>query len=318
MIRRFFLSTIIVFVMFLLALYLFLNYYYFFIPEKPVKLEMKERKEESLELIDYGKTPVFIENLRFDHNNISFFIKPPCSNIRKSNIRNAFIIFGEKFKIIKFKETFSINADILIECPNKEIIIGGSNFAAGEGGPYKIINTTKFRIIKEGRIFLYKDEQCKTPIVGIHEIGHVFGFNHSLNKKSIMYNTTRCDQKITPDMVEIINNLYSIKPLPDATIYNISSVKKGRYLDFNITLVNEGLTLIENISLTISSENKEIEKIYFGEIDVGYARTLRATNMALPSRNLKTIEFTIDKEKNVIELDEKNNFAEMIIASSRS
>ncbi len=276
-------------------------------------MKVVDEAPKPLEIINYGTTPVFSQNLRFNHNNISYFIEPSCSNIRASAMREAFQIFQEKMEIISFYETANKEADILIGCSDDFIELEENLFVAGEGGPSEIINTTNFKIIKEGKISLYKDPRCERPVVEIHELSHVFGFDHTPNTKSIMYNTSNCDQEITQDMVDLIQKLYSIKPLPDARISELSSIKRGRYLDFNITISNDGLTEMEDLSLTLITNGKEIETINIDYIGCGYINSLQATNVRLPSTNIDTIDFVLDYKSEIEELNEDNNAITMTI-----
>ncbi len=284
------------------------------IPSDPESLVREENSNENIQEIDYGGTPVFMENLRFNHNEISYFIEGSCEAERKTSTREAFKIFEEEMKIISFKEKLTLDSDIIVGCSDDFVKLGKNLFRAGEGGPSKIINTSNFKVIEEGRIQLYEASECSRPVVEIHEIAHVFGFDHIKNPKSIMYNISKCDQEITPDMVEIVNKLYSVEPLPDAIIKELSATKKKRYLDFNITILNEGLEDISNMSLTIISEGEKVEEFSLEEIKIGYGRTLRVTNIKLPSRNTNSVEFRVDYENKVRELSEENNKAEMKLA----
>ena len=229
-------------------------------------------------------------------------------------MRKAFQIFQEKMEVISFYEVINKEtADILIFCTDNFIELEENLFTAGEGGPTKIMNTTNFKIIQEGKIILYENSHCERPVVEIHELCHVFGFNHTSNSNEIMYPISNCDQKITSKMIDTIKRLYSIKPLPDATISEIIAVKKGKYLDFNITILNEGLTRIEDISLTLIANEKIIETINLDYINVGYIKTLSTMNIRLPSMNIETIDFILDYESKIEELNEENNVIQMTI-----
>jgi hypothetical protein len=290
-------------------------YFYQSLPQPPINLEIQYSPSEPTEMMEYGATPVFSENLRFNHNNISFFIDmATCSAKEASKMVEAFNIFQEEMELINFIQYYSEdNADIKISCPERKVELGDSLFAAGEGGPSEIINTTLFKTIREGRIYLYESPKCDYPIVEIHELGHVFGFDHSPNPKNIMYNTSNCNQRISDDMVQLINDLYSIVPLPELRISELEAVKRGKYLDFNVTVLNEGLLEVKNVSLTLSSNSEEIEKVYLGEIGIGYGRTIRAANVKLPSRDSEEIEFMIDIENIVREYDKENNLVKMTV-----
>jgi|TARA_B100001971_G_C18139178_1_gene509383 hypothetical protein len=287
-------------------------------PSSPLEFYLEELPADDLPEVYYGDTPVFMENLRFNHNNISYFIEPSCPDNRKSRMKEALEIFQNEVEIITFNEIMSEEADISIGCSDNYIDLGEDIFAAGEGGPSRIINTSHFKTIEKGKISLYKESKCEYPVVELHEISHVFGFDHTENKKSVMYPTAICGQRITKDMVDLLKTLYSIKPLPDAKIKEISAIKIGKYLDFNITISNEGLIDIGEINLTISTEGEEIEVFPLNELGIGYIRTLQVKNIPLPSRNINKISFIIDKEGSIEELNEENNFGQMLLDISKN
>jgi len=306
--------VILVLVAVLAALVFSIGLLYDELPREPVELTSDIEDFEPAQVIDYGATPVFSERLRFNHNNISFNIEETCSETRTASMREAFQIFEEEMGIISFYEVSINGADISVGCSNEFIALGEDLFAAGEGGPVNITNTSNFKTIQKGKIFLYEDQRCELPAVELHELLHVFGFDHSLDPKNIMYNISRCDQRISQDMIDLINELYLIKPLPDARISELGAIKRGKYLDFNVTVLNEGLLEIEDISLTLLSNEKVIDTIPLGGMGIGFGRTLRATNLKLPSLSINTIDFVVDYESVVEELDENNNLVQMTVS----
>jgi len=286
------------------------------LPKEPVRLISNIEDSEHIQIINYGATPVFSESLRFNHDDISFNIEESCSNKRATSMREAFQIFEDKMGIITFNEIGDNSADISVGCSDDFIELGENLFAAGEGGPINITNTSNFKTIQKGKIFLYEDQRCERPLVELHELSHVFGFDHSLDPNNIMYNVSICGQRISQDMIDLINELYSIKPLPDARISELTATKRGKYLDFNITILNEGLVEIENISLTLLSNNKVIDTISLEGIGIGFGRTLRAVNLRLFSGSISTIDFVVDYESVVEELDENNNVIQMTVSTA--
>ena len=112
-------------------------------------------------------------------------------------------------------------------------------------------------------------------------------------------------------MVKLIQELYSVEALADLIIKDINATKKGKYLDFNITVLNEGLVGVEDVKLTILADGGIIEVVDMGEIGVGFGRSLSMINLKLPSRGVDVVEFFIDRENVVRELSETNNVAKM-------
>ena len=282
-------------------------------PETPL---LAENGSIIQNLVRYGAVPVFAKNLRFNHNLLSYSIGEGCDISHRNDMVAAFNIFSSEVKIVSFYEKLG-DSDINVECSDEYIELGKDLFAAGEGGPSKIINTSGFKIIEKGKVILYNGGDCDYPIVALHELGHVFGFGHSPDPKNIMFNVSGCDQRMSDDMVDIITELYSIEPLSDAKIDSVSGSVMGNYLNFNISVLNEGLIGIDNISLTVFSSTKDnssewevVDNVRLGEIGIGYGRTLRLENMKLP-RNVKRIKFAVDADNVVRELDEDNNVVEM-------
>lgn len=284
------------------------------IPRNSIILNEDKAVPDEVARIEYGPTPVFSKNMRFNHNNISYKIDSSCSKGRAKSMREAFGVFEEQMQVVSFYET-SGEADIGVGCSNDYISVGEHLFAAGEGGPSKIINTSEFNVIQKGKIVLYDDERCIYPVVEIHELGHVFGFAHTKNPYGVMYNTSRCNQRITNDMIQLIHDLYSIKPLPDVLIKKITAVKRGRYLDFNITILNGGLMNAKDIDLTIIANNKTIQVVNTNALGIGYGRTLEAKNIKLPSYNTNEVVFYLDYKNKIEELNKANNIKIMRVGT---
>lgn len=276
------------------------------LPQNIIKL-----KPHSTETINYTistneTVPVFGENMRFNHNLISYVISKNCDQSQREEMISAFNIFSENVKIVSFFEDGE-NSDISVNCSTKFVKMGSNFFAAGEGGPSKIINASNFEIIKKGRIILYSDEQpCNYPVVELHELGHVFGFAHSKNPKDLMYYRSNCDQRMSNGMITTIKKLYSIPALGDVKIETASGIIKGHYLKFNISVINDGLVNIKNINLTVLADGEQVYETGMGEIKIGYSKTISVENIGVP-RNTKKVYFIVDSKNNVKELNENNN-----------
>ena len=285
------------------------------VPGEPVKMTAEGIDSEEFSIISYGVTPVFLDNLRFGHNNISYFINFSCSAVRRDAMVEAFDLFGWMMKYIDFYEVGG-EANIDVECSDDFIMVADGMFAAGEGGPFKIINTSRFKVIEKGRIFLYDDKRCDYPFVELHELGHVFGFDHSDDPMNIMYSVSKCGQSVSADMIELLDALYAIEALPDVWISEAVAVKRGMYLDFNLTVLNEGLVDVDDVGLSIVVEGEVIKVLELGNIKVGFGRTIGVENLKLFSRDFDVVDFYVDRNNVVRELDEENNFVRMKIESS--
>lgn len=286
---------------------------YELLPREAVGLIQQGTSSNNGLQFNYGTTPVFGENMRFNHNDITYHISSSCSRDKNDRMVQAFDIFEDSFDYITFIPISQVElADIRVFCSNNEVSLGNNLYTVGEGGPSRIINTSQFKVIEEGTISLYKEtSRCNYPVVELHELLHVFGFDHTANPSSIMYNVSDCKQRITPDMVNVLNDLYAIDPYPDLVISDLSANKRGRYLDFNITVLNEGLLDSGSFEIALLTRGEVFETFDIEEIRVGHGRTIRATNVRLPSLRVESLNFEVDYYKAVTEFNEDNNLVQM-------
>lgn len=247
----------------------------------------------------------FYPAMRFPDKRISYGFADDCDDLKKANVRESFSILDEA-SIIEFYEG-SRNGGIEVYCsqmaPKSE---DKGHFVAGEGGPTKILNASVFYIIQQAQIELYRDEKCETPHVAIHEILHALGFDHNNNEKSILYPITSCEQEIDSQIINTINNLYSVKSLPDIAISKVDVNKTGRYLNFEITLSNYGLKDYENSILTISDNSEKIGEYNIDKIEIGHAKIFTVTNQKI-SNSAQSVIFEIKSDVSKDELNIDNN-----------
>ena len=128
------------------------------------------------------------------------------------------------------------------------------------------------------------------------------------NSKSILYPTLKCNQEIDLEIIESINKLYSVESLSDLVIYSVNATKSGKYLNFHIEILNQGLVSSGNVFLGVYSGEKLIDKFDIGAVSVGARKILDVENLKVSS-NAKSIVFYVDYDNLVVELDENNNKA---------
>jgi len=305
-------------ILFLLIIATVLYLLYLNIPRDPVDLNINVQKiPENIQTPQISNSVVnqFYPNMKFNHKTILYSIDINCDEEQISRMTQAFNIISTRIPQLMFQSSTE-NIDIEISCTeNPEEDIREDHFIAGEGGAKEIIRTGRFNIISQGSIYLYDNSdvrtiECKYPNVEIHELMHVFGFDHSDDKNSIMFPLLdSCDQILDPSIINQLTNFYSEENLPDLYFQNVSATKKGRYLDFDITIKNSGSIDANNSFLTILDDGKEIEEKNLGEIKFGAGISLQTTNLKLAHLNPKKIEFLIDIDDKIREIDENNNDA---------
>jgi hypothetical protein len=226
---------------------------------------------------------------------------------------SAFNNLSSKVNIISFYEVLN-NPDIEVSCSeNKKESIDERHFIAGEGGAKEIVQTGRYNIINNGTVLLYKEikiQECDWANVELHELIHVFGFGHSNNSNSLMYPyLENCNQKLDESIIKELIRLYSEENLADLHFSGKSAVKKGRYLDFNLSIKNSGSITSEKTSFKVLEEGKLVKEFDLDQISYGGGIVVEIKNLKLNSRNPKEIKFIIDKENLIKEIDEENNVA---------
>jgi len=271
-------------------------------------------------ITSYNGSLQFYPNMLFNHKIITYAIEDTCEKSKYNNMIQAFsILENETSRLIKFQPASS-EPDIFVTCNQSvqelESKQKSSYFIAGEGGAERAISSGEFWVIEKGKILLYypRTKECLTYHVELHELLHVFGFKHSDNRYSMMYPVSECNQVLSDDIIQEILRLYNLPELADIYITNVSAVKHGIYIDFDIEIKNQGIENARNITLVLSSENKEIEKFDLKEINYGEGKILEVENIRIPITmlNLDEIKFSVETESE--ELDKSNNQVTLTIA----
>jgi hypothetical protein len=294
---------------FLIAIVLTASYFlYLNIPTSEVDLTLS-KDPPGIE-IPTSNNIQFYPAMRYPDRMITYETKKDCSSDRKLDIQRAFSEISQR-TALEFTHT-QTNPQITIECsknstkqPENE-----DHFIAGEGGPTRVINTTRYAVILEGSVSFFKEESCDSPIVAIHEILHALGFDHTSDKASIMYPVSKCDQILKNSITNTIDELYSEPGLADLTVTDIKATKSGRYVDFNISVYNSGPVDVTRADLIVLGNQKEIKSFELGEIKIGSTKFLSVTNLAGP-RTFSELNFNVTTQQS--EIDKANNLVSLTV-----
>lgn len=243
----------------------------------------------------------FYSNMRYPTPLISYNIKD-CNLQKQDDMKRAFDLISN-VTMLSFYSVES-NEEISVTCEDTNRIEGGL-FVAGEGGPTNISQAGDFNVILHGKILLIKDSKCPNPNIGIHELLHALGFDHSENPNNIMYATSNCKQTIGEDIPVMIDELYSIETLPDLALFDVSATMRGKYLDTNITIKNIGLKKAGSLNLVIYANGKKIKEHQLNELDIGYGKLIKFTNILITQINVNELSYSIVADFE--ELDKINN-----------
>ncbi len=302
-----FIYLILVFTLINLIVYFVFSLGYF----QPLKIF--QAQEQKLEIKNSTYTvPQFYPNMKFNHNEITYTIEQICPEKTRQRVLSAFIeLSNQTNNLIKFIPTNN-QPDIEVICSeNSTESISEEYFVAGEGGAKEIVFTGKYSVISNGTIYLYENKEtkeCDWPNVEIHELLHVFGFDHSTDSESLMYPyLTSCEQKLDKDILDNLIEIYSQENLPDLYFQNVSATQKGKYLSFNATIKNIGLTPAKSVNLSVFENGKQIDTIELEDVSYGAGIKITIENLRLREFNAEKIELVIDSENKIKELDKSNN-----------
>ncbi len=265
------------------------------------------------ELEGLGEAEQFYPNMKFNHKHISYKIDPFCDESKKDRAVSAFNELSTKVGLIEFYEVYA-SPDIDVLCSEYTKQTPGDYFVAGEGGAREIIQTGRYNVITDGVILLHKNPhdfyKCDWPNIELHELTHVFGFDHSADEKSLMYPyLNSCDQKLDESIIDTLKELYSEENLPDLYFKNLSVTKKGRYLDFNLTVKNSGSSSARDASFDVLDDGKLVKTFDLDDLSFGAGMKVEIQNLKLIHKNPDEIRFVIDGKNLIKEIDEKNNIA---------
>jgi len=302
-----FLDILILLVLFIilgLGLYvLWLN-----IPDEPTKFEEFKFDKSNMDRVYLNSKEIqFYPNMRYRDKRISYGISDFCDLAKKNDIDFAFSIIEDKTILEFYKKNDEVEISVLcsniVPRPDEE-----GHFVAGEGGPSEIINNSNFAVIFSGKVSLFRKNECQNPNIAIHEILHALGFDHNNNQKSVMYPLTRCDQEVDQYLIDEIDRLYSVESMPDLAIESVTANKTGRYLNFEVSIINFGLQDSESSNLGIYAGAQLVKEFNLESIGIGTRKILSVQNLVVPrgadvlSFEIKTPESELSKENNFVEL----------------
>ena len=243
--------------------------------------------------------------MRYPDRIISYHISESCSESKSDSMKEAFDIIESK-TVLKFNPVSKTNSQINILCADVSSEPGQEDyFVAGEGGPSRVIDSKRYSVI-EGKIALYREGTCNNANVATHELLHALGFDHNNKAKSILYPTLKCNQVIDPEIIDSINSLYSVNSLPDLLFSTINATKAGRYLNFHMEVLNQGLVPTNNVSVGIYADNVFVESFDLNTISIGSKKIIDVENLRI-SLNTQSIKFKIDYKNEISEISEDNN-----------
>ncbi len=147
--------------------------------------------------------------------------------------------------------------------------------------------------------------ECENKITVIHELGHILGFAHTSDVKSVMFPTVDCSAKITDQMRQTLKNIYSIEALPDLYFGVIEAEKIGKNVAINFTIWNRGLIKSESVSVDVKADEIMVESYDIPFIEPGAGWMIQ--DVIFTEKDFTNLSLDIDPSHVQKELDIKNN-----------
>ncbi len=293
---------IIFFVLVLAAVgYFGYDYYLSYSGSQPLSFELGKNISAPNELTQ------FVPDMRFESGRISYYINTDCSLKQKINMIYAMDLLTNATDIISFYTKDKDKAEIFISC--SEVAYSGEKdvFAAGEAKPTEYLNLTYYPLIKKGKITISKQFNCDYPVLEMHELMHVFGFDHLNDSTSLMYPYADCNRTLDKPLIKMLKTLYADKPVAELLLENIKVSKSQKYLNFTLDITNQGLKVAEGVVLEVYVGKTLIDSGAVGTVEIGQPQLIGVNNIPLPSGNFSTTDFRIvysgeefDKTNNIL------------------
>ncbi len=283
---------------------------YIYWPREPVDLQIvpDNTGQNNVAVENNLPSKQFYQNMRYQDRIITYSIASSCSSDRVSEMEEALVNL-EALTVLEFEQSFTGDALIRVLCSDVAPEAGQENyFVAGEGGPSRVLNSTLYSVILEGKISLFREDRCDGAKVATHELLHALGFDHNNKPQSILYPTLNCDQEIDQEIIDSINIIYQYESLPDLVFYTATATKSGRYLNFDIEVLNQGLRESVPTKVSVYSDDELVDNFDIGAVSIGSRKILTVENLRLPS-DANKIVFVVDEENEADELFENNNQA---------
>ena len=281
-----------------------LLFFYWVFPLGTIDFGTASSRNSNFSLNSYGNESMqFYENMRYPSQDISYRIQG-CTLQKKDEMEKSFEII-ENLTILNFYPAAG-NEEISVTCDSRTKF-EGDLFIAGEGGPINITRAGYFNVIQRGAITLIRESKCENPNIGIHELLHALGFDHSENPNNIMYPVSKCSQTIGQDTIDMMNFLYSFQSLPDLAFENVSATMSGRYLDLNFTIRNQGLKDSPGGTVEIYADGEIVKEIESEPLEIGHGRRISINNIFILQKSIDELRFSIKTDFE--ELDKGNNEA---------
>ena len=120
-----------------------------------------------------------------------------------------------------------------------------------------------------------------------------------------MYYMSECGQEIGDDNIDLINDLYKTPSFPDLSLENVSASVSGTYLNFEVSVRNNGLAVSKEAELNIYADSKFVKTLELKSLEIGSGLKISLENLWMPKRNPSELKFVIKSDFE--ELDKVNN-----------
>jgi len=277
-----------------------------------------ETRTINLKPFDYTLEPITVdiphkmiyEKVRWNSSTITFYSKIKENNTLQT-IRDGIDTWNkEAADLIKFVEVDNAQkANFIIRYATsgeyEEKKTAAITVTLGEA-LLTTYNTGLFNLTTYAEmLYTPTTNECENKITVIHELGHILGFAHTSDVKSVMFPTVDCSAKITDQMKQTLKNLYSVEALPDLYFGDIKAGKVVKNVVINFTIWNRGLIKSENVSVDVKTDENMVKSYDIPSIEPSAGWMI--PDMIFIDNDFTALSLHIDPSHVQKELDIKNN-----------
>lgn len=271
----------------------------------------------TIENITFNKThALMFDNFRWNHMPVTIYMYTQNATDRDIEaFREGMKIWKDQTDgLVAFKEVDSPQvADITVRWTKEVPVVGEEAVELGTSMP-KVIDTGLFNLSVGCEVTIVTKTSFSTScpqLVAAHELGHALGLDHpnttnpAVRYYDIMYPQLHCLQRVTPDILDTLKELYRMQPAPDLTFMNVTSTKRNVHLDIKMVVMNRGLLDSNATELQIKARSNVIGTFELPPIEPGSQLTITGKITVLS--DITELELVIDPGRKNTDMYPNNN-----------
>lgn len=266
--------------------------------------------------------PMLFANFRWNHMPITVYAYTQnATDADIAALRQGMAMWAEQTEgLVSFREVSSPQADLTVRWTEEVPNITQEAVELGVSKP-RAVDTGLFNLSRGGEISIVTMRNFTTEcpeLIAAHELGHALGLDHPVSAAdqakcfSIMYPELHCQQRVTPDIVYMLGELYRTQAAPDLAIGAASATRRGQNIDVEVVVTNRGLLDSNATQLQVAAGGRVVGTFDIRAIDPGseLSVSIRVTAAA----DIDEVELAIDPDRSNADMYPDNNMIVLGVA----